>query len=646
MIPLLVLLVTTVLAATVAETEPQTYIEEHVVEARFVQKGIKRDPKKLPDRIVPRKSTAPDKSIVVSKDMNPEPPRQAQGEGPPENAAEDLLTRLGDRAQAFAEIAEEREKEGDPERHRGGHRDRSPGRRPLRRPALRLLQARLDDPQHHQRPERAGDRPPRSRSRPTSRSAISRREVERRRRCSISRSRIACTSCRPRARKCPSRRPRSRTASSASRSRCASRASNRCGERSQLAACTRFRSKSAPNRPHPTTSEETMSAPHIRSSIGYAIAAAALCALVGALTWPNRGASQAAGTQDQPLPTRRRDRRRHPGAGRSTASRCRTCSATARPRHAGGEVLRNDLRLVSLFKVLDPRSFIANLQQEGLGITKAPWSERRARRAWSRARSPAAAAASRSTCASSRSRAARRRSLKKTYRGSDGRAARLHARLRQRDAASAHRQAGRLRHAHHLRAQGRSGPQGRLRRRLRRPQPGPRQQRAWRSRCCRSFGPGGVWYSVLTPTGMFITNVAQARDADHHAAAASTCGPAICGGRVLFSSTRDGNSEIYSANPDGSDVRRLDQPPGDRRQPGVRPGRPDRVRVGAPRRAADLHDEQQRRRAQARDLQGQPQPDARLVPRSRTSRCSPSRAATPAASTSSRSTSRPASTGA
>ena len=38
------------------------------------------------------------------------------------------------------------------------------------------------------------------------------------------------------------------------------------------------------------------------------------------------------------------------------------------------DVLRNDLKLVSLFNVLDPRSFIANLQAEGLGITKAPWS--------------------------------------------------------------------------------------------------------------------------------------------------------------------------------------------------------------------------------------------------------------------------------
>jgi hypothetical protein len=112
-VPVIALAVTSFLAATVAETEPQTYIDEHIVEARFVQKGIKRDPKKLPDRVVPRKSTAPDQSVVVSKDMNPEPPEKK--EKPPENAVDDLITRLGDRAQAFAEIAEAKEKEGDPD---------------------------------------------------------------------------------------------------------------------------------------------------------------------------------------------------------------------------------------------------------------------------------------------------------------------------------------------------------------------------------------------------------------------------------------------------------------------------------------------------------------------------------------------------
>jgi hypothetical protein len=99
------------LAADTRDTSP-TIAELHVIEARFVQLGEKRDPRKLPNRRVPRKTTAPDKSIAVSK--NPRD-HQAEEEKRPEDAEDDLLTRLGDRAKAFAEIAEEREREGDPE---------------------------------------------------------------------------------------------------------------------------------------------------------------------------------------------------------------------------------------------------------------------------------------------------------------------------------------------------------------------------------------------------------------------------------------------------------------------------------------------------------------------------------------------------
>jgi len=112
-IPLAAMLVTSFLAASVAGKQPETYTEEHIIAARFVQRGKKLDPKKLPDRIVPRLTTAPDQATVVSKDMNPEPPEKPP-EKPPVNPKEDPLLRIGDRAQAFAEIAEEREKEGDP----------------------------------------------------------------------------------------------------------------------------------------------------------------------------------------------------------------------------------------------------------------------------------------------------------------------------------------------------------------------------------------------------------------------------------------------------------------------------------------------------------------------------------------------------
>ena len=117
-LPLVIIAVTRMLAAG-EDSAPRRYIdEEHVVEARFVRKGIKKDPDKLPDRIVPRKSTAPDDSTVVSKNMNPEPKKPDAGVKP-EKAEEDLATRFGDRVQAFAEVSD-LELEGDPEGIVGG----------------------------------------------------------------------------------------------------------------------------------------------------------------------------------------------------------------------------------------------------------------------------------------------------------------------------------------------------------------------------------------------------------------------------------------------------------------------------------------------------------------------------------------------
>jgi hypothetical protein len=111
-LPLLIVLAASVLAGS--EDEPRRYIDEsHVVEARFVRKGIKKDPDKLPDRIVPRKSTAPQDAIVVSKNPSEEKPEEPK-KPPPEKATDDLLTRFGDRVQDFAELSE-RELEGDPD---------------------------------------------------------------------------------------------------------------------------------------------------------------------------------------------------------------------------------------------------------------------------------------------------------------------------------------------------------------------------------------------------------------------------------------------------------------------------------------------------------------------------------------------------
>lgn len=107
------------LAATgIGRTAPHDIKEDRVVEAKFVKLGKPLDPKKIPNRKVPVKTTAPPQGVVVSK--NPDPPKPKKEVPPPPKAEEDLLARLGDRAQAFAEIAEKKEEEGDPQGVEGG----------------------------------------------------------------------------------------------------------------------------------------------------------------------------------------------------------------------------------------------------------------------------------------------------------------------------------------------------------------------------------------------------------------------------------------------------------------------------------------------------------------------------------------------
>ncbi len=85
--------------------------EVQLVEARFVRKGRRPDANRMPNRRVPRKATAPRDVVAARRRLRGE--RRKQEPRRPD-AAEDLIRRLGDRAQAFAEIAEEQEQEGDP----------------------------------------------------------------------------------------------------------------------------------------------------------------------------------------------------------------------------------------------------------------------------------------------------------------------------------------------------------------------------------------------------------------------------------------------------------------------------------------------------------------------------------------------------
>lgn len=88
--------------------------ERHIVAAKFVKLGRQFDPRQLPNREVPRLSTAPPDGVAVSKNENPVVRDRPDAAVPPPNATLDALLRIGDRAQQFAEIAPERPVEGDP----------------------------------------------------------------------------------------------------------------------------------------------------------------------------------------------------------------------------------------------------------------------------------------------------------------------------------------------------------------------------------------------------------------------------------------------------------------------------------------------------------------------------------------------------
>ncbi|MEM1414670.1 MAG: hypothetical protein AAGH15_07210 [Myxococcota bacterium] len=221
------------------------------------------------------------------------------------------------------------------------------------------------------------------------------------------------------------------------------------------------------------------------------------------------------------------------------------------------DVIRNDLELVSLFEVLDSRSFVANLASEGLGIAPASWSAVGAQgvvKGRIEGSGQLTVEMRFYQVASGASPA-----LSKTYRGS------------QRELRGfMHDFANEI-----LRVL--TGQAGAFDSRIvfaRRVGPGRKDVyvASWDGASVQrvsepsgvnmlpNFGPNGVWYSRLTETGMYITHSrAEGRriiDGD-----GLNMGPSICGRRVYFTSTRDGNSEIYSANLDGSGVRRVTNHP-------------------------------------------------------------------------------------
>jgi TolB protein len=222
-------------------------------------------------------------------------------------------------------------------------------------------------------------------------------------------------------------------------------------------------------------------------------------------------------------------------------------------------VLRNDFALVSLFKVLDPASFVADLKAEGLGITPTSWQSVGAQGVIKGDVRQTGSAISVTMQFFEIARGAQP-TLKRTYNGN----------------------VSELRTYMHSFANevvklltGESGVFGTKLVFARRQGPGRKDvyvsdfDGANLSRVSKgrgvsmlpAFGAGGIWYSVLTPDGMFLTR-AGSNDKPVIKGNGLFMGVSACGNRIVFSSTRDGNSEIYSANADGGDIRRLTNDPG------------------------------------------------------------------------------------
>lgn len=282
---------------------------------------------------------------------------------------------------------------------------------------------------------------------------------------------------------------------------------------------------------------------------------------------PSVSSSQGAPASDQPLPT-------HVvidvDAPERALYRIAVPDLLGSASADGAAVIRNDLKLSSLFQVLDPRSFIANAQAEGLGITKAPWSSVGAQGVVKGQLSQTGGAIALEMRMYELARG-ETPVLGKSYRGDQ-------SQLR----GFMHDFANEI-----LRVL--TGKRGAFGTRLlyaRKIGPGRKDimsadfdgAREFRVSSGRgnamlpAFGAvGGAWYSVLSELGGIITNT-KARERPVITGNGLNMGPSVCNGRVYFSSTRDGNSEIYSAAMDGSGVTRLTNNPAIDVSPACGPG--------------------------------------------------------------------------
>lgn len=218
------------------------------------------------------------------------------------------------------------------------------------------------------------------------------------------------------------------------------------------------------------------------------------------------------------------------------------------------DVLRNDLRISALMRVLEPNTFTANLDAEGLDIVPAPWvttgatavvkaqitgdgaGARAEVRVWEPGR-PAAPVLSR-TFGPASPRSLAHQIANELLRHYTGRAGVFGTRI--------------------LFARG----MGRNRKdvftvdcdgaNLGMVSPGRRLN------ITPTWGPGGIYYSAQTREG-FLQLVRASRPTPTPVLAIDgmVMGATFGGGRLAVVLNRDGNSEIYSASPDGQNLRRL-----------------------------------------------------------------------------------------
>lgn len=235
----------------------------------------------------------------------------------------------------------------------------------------------------------------------------------------------------------------------------------------------------------------------------------------------------------------------------------------------GAGVLRSDFALISLFKVLDPASFVANLPAEALSIVPASWQSVGAQGVIKGELKQAGGSLEANMHFFEVPKGATA-TLTRSYRGTP-------ADLRKFMHAFANEVVKLL--------TGQAAAFGTRLTFARREGPGRKDvfvadfdgANVGRVSSGRgvsmlpTFGPGGIWYSVLTPDGMYLTR-AGVGDKPILRGSGLNMGAAPCAGRIVFSSTRDGNAEIYSAAADGSDVKRLTNDPGIDVSPACGPG--------------------------------------------------------------------------